>query len=119
MESGSVNRLQFLARLEADGLAGRNGNFGPGTRIASDAGLARAHVKYAKTAQFDAVANGERLLHALEDGFDGELRLRLGDPGAVHHFIDDVELNHRMSPLLLAPVSSRLLPRFPKDQGLC
>src|ERR1035438_6896747 len=93
-----VNRLQFLARLEADGLARRNRNFGAGPRISSDAGLARAHVEHAETAQFNAVAIGERLLHALEDGFDGELRLGLGDPGAIDDFVDDVELNHGYPP---------------------
>ena len=52
----SIDRLQFLAGLEADGLARRNRNFGAGARIASDAGLARAHVEHAKSAQFNAVA---------------------------------------------------------------
>ena len=89
-----INRLQFLAGFEADGYARRNGNFGAGARIASDAGLARAHVEDAEAAQFNAVAGRERLLHALKDGFDGQLRFGLGDPGAVDHFIDDVELNH-------------------------
>src|SRR5208282_4357783 len=89
-----VDRLQFLAGLEADGFAGRNGNFGAGAWVASDSGLARTHVEHSETAQFNAIASGKRLLHALEDGFDGELRLGLGDPGAVNYFIDDVELNH-------------------------
>src|SRR5260370_9429451 len=93
-----VDRLQCFAGLEADGLARRDGNFGAGARVASDAGLARAHIKHAETAQFDAVSGGERLLHALEDGFDGKLRLGLGDPGAVNHFVDDVELNHGLPP---------------------
>src|SRR5208283_2739719 len=96
-----VNRLQFLAGLEADGLAGRNGNFGSGARVASDAGLARTHVEHSETAQFNAIAGGERLLHAPEDGFDGEFRLGLGDPGAVDHFVDDVELNHGLPPFPL------------------
>src|SRR5208282_830528 len=93
-----VNRLQLLAGLEADGLAGRNGNFGAGARIPSNAGLARTHVEHAETAQLNAIAVRERLLHALEDGFDGKLRLGLGDPGAVDHFVDDVELNHGYPP---------------------
>ena len=41
---------------------------------------------------------GERFLHALENGLDGEFRLGFGYPGAVHHFVDDVELNHRRLP---------------------
>src|ERR1035441_4133523 len=51
-----VNGLQFLAGLEADGLAGRYGHFGAGARVPSNAGLARTHVEDAKTAQFNAVA---------------------------------------------------------------
>jgi hypothetical protein len=66
-----VNRLQFLTRLEADGFARWNRDFGAGARISSDAGFPWAHVENSETTQFDAVAGGERLLHALEDGFYG------------------------------------------------
>src|SRR5580698_5415304 len=52
----SVNRLQFLARLEPHRFARRNRHFGSGARIASDAGFARAHIKHAKSPQLDAIA---------------------------------------------------------------
>src|SRR5260370_39056496 len=93
-----IDRLQFLAGLEADGLARRNRNFGASARIPPNAGLARMHVEHTKTAQLNAVAGGESLLHPLEHGFDCKLRLGLGDPGSVDHFIDDVELNHGSLP---------------------
>src|SRR5882724_3770662 len=67
-----VNRLQFLAGLEAHGFAGRNGNFGAGARVASDAGFAGTDVEYAESAEFDAISRGERFFHALENGLDRE-----------------------------------------------
>src|SRR5262245_43155955 len=88
----SVDGLQFFARLEAHRFSGRNVDLGSGTRIASDAGLARPHVEHAKAAQFDAVAMRERLLHALKDGFHRLLRLGLGNARLGYNFIDNVEL---------------------------
>src|SRR5207237_3281738 len=83
-----IDRLQLLAGLETHRFSRRNGNLRPGTRVASDAGLARAHVKHAETAQLDSVAFRQRLLHALEDGFHGQLGFGLGDAGLVNHFVD-------------------------------
>src|SRR5208282_3435120 len=94
----SINRLQFFARLEAHSFARRNRYFGAGARVASNAGLAGAHVEHAKSPQFNAMAAGQRLLHALEDGFHRQLGLGLGDAGFGHHFVDDVELNHERLP---------------------
>src|SRR6266566_3746487 len=67
---GSVDGLQLFAGLKAHCFAGRDGNFGAGAGIASDASFARAHVEHAKAPQFNAIALGERLLHALKDSFD-------------------------------------------------
>src|ERR1017187_589307 len=94
----SIDRLQFFSRLKAHGLARRNRHFGAGARVASDAGLTRAHVKHAKSAQLDAIAVGQRLLHALKDGFHRQLSLGLSDAGSGHHFVDNVELNHERLP---------------------
>jgi flavin reductase (DIM6/NTAB) family NADH-FMN oxidoreductase RutF len=85
--------LQFLARLETDGLAGRNGDFSASARIAADAGLARADVEDAESAKLDAFAASQSPLHAFEDGFDGHFRFRLGNAGPVDYFIDDVEFD--------------------------
>src|SRR5580698_1739503 len=94
----SVNRLQFLPRLEAHGLPRRNRHLGAGARIASDAGLARTHVEHAKSSQLNAIAVSQRLLHTLEDGFHRQLGLGLGDARPGHHFVDNIELNHEPLP---------------------
>src|ERR1700733_8768851 len=57
----SIDRLQFLPRLEAHRLARRNRDFSTGARIAPDSGLARAHIKHAKPPQFNAIAVGQSL----------------------------------------------------------
>src|ERR1700730_1732076 len=91
-----VDRLQLLAGLEANRLARRNRYLGAGARVAPYAGLARPHVKHSKASQFNAVALGQRSSHAFENGFHGQFGLGFGNAGLVHHFIDDVELDHWM-----------------------
>ena len=61
-------------------------------------GLARTHVEHAKAPQLNAIAAGQRLLHALEYSFHGQFGLGLGDAGLGHHFVDNVELNHKRLP---------------------
>src|SRR5258708_74419 len=46
----SIDRLQFFPGLEPYGLARRNRDLGPGAGVASNAGLARTHIEYAKSA---------------------------------------------------------------------
>ena len=94
-ETLSVDRLQLFPRLKAYSPSWRNGHFSAGARIAPDSSLARTHVEHSKSPQFNAIATGQRLLHALEDGLHGQLGLGLGDAGFSHHFINDVELNHK------------------------
>src|ERR1700690_2670104 len=90
-----LDGLQFLARLEADGFAGRDVDLRTGARIAPDAGLARPYGEDAKAPQLNAIALGERLLHAFEHGFDRHLRLGLGDAGLVDDFVDQVQFDHK------------------------
>ena len=52
-------RMQFLARLEADGLAGGDADLGSGAWVSADAGFAGADTEDAKSAQFDALAGGK------------------------------------------------------------
>ena len=73
-----VEQMQFFARLETDSAAGSDRHFGSGSWVASDAGFARLYAEDAKSAQLDAIACGESILHAEEDGIDGRLGL---DPG--------------------------------------
>jgi len=91
--AGLIDRLQFLAGLEANCLAGRNVDLGTGAWIAANTGFARTYVEDAKTAQFNAVALGKSSLHTLEDGLHGALSLGLSDPCAVYHFVDDIEFD--------------------------
>src|ERR1051326_6334365 len=93
--NGLVDGLEFLSRLEAHGFSGRNVHLCAGARVAADTGLARAHVKDSKSAQLNALALGQRFLHAVKHRFHGQLSLGFGDAGFVDHFIDDIELNHR------------------------
>src|ERR1700722_12116007 len=98
IDSPLVDRLQLLARLEPNCFARRNRNFSASARITADAGLARSHVEDAKAPQLIAIALLQRPPHALENGFDSELGLGLGNAGLVHDFVDDVELDHGLLP---------------------
>src|SRR5665213_3613679 len=86
-------RLQFLAGLKAHCFAWRDRDLGAGTRIAPDAGLARAHVEDSEAAQLNTLAAPQGALHAFKDGFHSHLGLGLGDARSVHHFINDVEFD--------------------------
>jgi hypothetical protein len=85
--------VQFLAWLEAHGLARRDAYFGTGAGIAADASLASADAENAKASQFDAFAVGESLLQALENCVYSSLCLGAGQARALNHMMDDVLLN--------------------------
>src|SRR5580658_5681446 len=116
-----VNGLQFLARLESHCLARRNRDFRARPRIPANPGLSRAHIEYAESAQFNAVAGRERLLHTLKDGFNGELSFGFGNPGAIDHFVDDVELNHGRlpSPLGMMRINTPQVIDAKEDRSDC
>src|ERR1700690_2098963 len=87
--------MKLFTRLEANGLAGRDADLGSGARIASDAGLAGTHIEHAESAEFNAFATGERLLHTIEDGVYGGLRLRPWQARTFHYALDKVLLDQR------------------------
>jgi hypothetical protein len=89
-----IDGLQLFARFKTHGFAGWNADLGSCARVAADTGLAGTHVEHSEAAQFDAIALGQGLLHALEDGFHGHLSLRFGDARLIHDFVDDVEFDH-------------------------
>src|SRR6266404_2577247 len=93
-----LDRLQFLAGLEANSLAGRDADFGARARIASDAGLARADVEHTKAAKLNAVAAFEGLLHAGKDRLNSHFSLGFRDPSLFHHVVDDIQLDQRSRP---------------------
>jgi hypothetical protein len=86
--------MELFAGLEANRFAWRDGDFGSGARIAPDAGFAWLDGKYAKAAEFDAVACDEGLLHAVEDCVNGRLCLGSWQPGAFNNPLYKVLLNH-------------------------
>ncbi len=70
--------MKFLAGLEANRLAGSDGDFRPGPRVAANPRLARAHVEDTKAPQFNAVARSERLFQAFKYGVDRGFRFVAG-----------------------------------------
>jgi hypothetical protein len=86
--------LEFLAGLEANGFAGRDADLLTSARIAANAGFPRLHGKDSEAAKLDAFAAAERVLHGLEDGFDGLLGFGAGDAGLLYDGVDNIELYH-------------------------
>jgi len=91
--------VEFFAGFEADGLAGRDADLFTGTRVASDAGLARFDGEDTKAAQLDALACDERLLHAAEDGVDGSLCLDSGKSSSLDDPLNQVLFDQFGPPL--------------------
>ena len=69
-------------------------------RVTADAGFARTDVEDAEAAEFDSVALGKSLLHALKDNFNGPLGLGFSDASACDDFVDDVQLDHAAAPIV-------------------
>src|SRR4030088_1687631 len=70
-QNKTLERLQFLAGLEAHSFAGRDTNFLAGARIAPYASLARTNIENAEAAQLNAFSLTECAFHGAEDGFNG------------------------------------------------
>jgi len=70
-----IQQVKFLAWLEANSLARSDIDFGPGSRVAANARLARADIEYSKAAQLNPVARSERLFKAFKDCVDSRFRL--------------------------------------------
>ena len=92
--------MEFFAWLEADGLAGNDGDFGAGAGVAADAGLAGLDGEDAEAAEFDAVASDHALLHAVEDGVDGGFGLGARETSAFDDSEDEILFNHAIDLLL-------------------
>jgi hypothetical protein len=85
--------VQLFTGLEANGLAGGNGDFRAGAGIASHAGLAGLYGEDAEAAQFNAVSLAKSLFHGLEDGIDSGFRLDAWKSGALNYSLDEVLLD--------------------------
>ena len=90
--------MEVFAWFKSHGFAGGNTDFGPGAWVASDTGFAWADVEDSKSAQLDAVADGESLFQAFKDGFDGGFGFDAGQSGTLDYLMYDVLLNQWLSP---------------------
>jgi hypothetical protein len=104
-----MERVQLFAWLEADSFAGGYAHFGSGAGIAADTGFAGADTEDAKSAQFNALAGGQGLLQAFEDGIHRSLCLGSRETRALDYMMDDVLFNQRGN---LAEATGLTLLRF-------
>src|ERR1039458_9570771 len=110
--SASLQRVQFLAWLEANGLAGSDVDLSPGAGVAADAGFARADAEDAKSAQFDALAGRQSLLEALEDRVHCRLSFGTRQASALDHVVNDILLD-QWSILAGTNLMLQILPQPP------
>ena len=90
--------MQLFTRLEADRFARGDGYLGAGSRIASDARLARTDIEDPKPPQLDPFAAGQSFLQALEDGVHSSLGLHARQTGTLDDVMDNVLLNQCFHP---------------------
>jgi hypothetical protein len=83
-----AERLEVLARLEANGLAGGDGDLGTCARISSDTGLARLDGEDAEAAELDTVAAAQGVLHRFKNSVHGGFCLRPWKACALNYPLD-------------------------------
>ena len=96
--------MQFLSRLEANGFAGSDRDFGAGPGIPSNPRFARAKREHAEAAQFDPVIGGEGFLERAEYRVHGSFCFRPGETGFLYHLVNDVLLDHESFSALMRPI---------------
>jgi hypothetical protein len=82
--------VEVFSRFEANGFPWGDGDFGSGARVSSDSGFTGFDGEDSESAELDAVAFGEGLLHGFEDGVDGGLGLGSNEPGPFDHPLDEI-----------------------------
>jgi hypothetical protein len=88
-----LQRLQFFARLKADGFPGWDSHHRASARIAADSGFPGADVENAKASKFDSITIGERLFHGLKHSLNRHFGFGLGNAGSIDYFINNVEFD--------------------------
>ena len=96
-----LQRLQFLAGLEADGFARGDADFSAGAWIAADAGLAGADAEDAEAAEFDAFSCCEGFFEALKHRIDGRFCLGSRKACALDHLMNNILLDQCRRPLMV------------------
>jgi len=97
---GSVESVEFLAGLEADGFAGGDADFGAGSGVAADACFTGADAEDAEAAQLDAIPRSQRLLEPFEDGVHGGFRFSPRQACPLDDVMDDILFDQCVSPRL-------------------
>ena len=95
-----LQKMELFAWLEADGLAGSDGDFGARAGVASDAGFAWFYGEDAEASELDAVARNQGLLHAIEDSVYRSLCFRPWQAGTLNNPLYKILLNHSGPPSL-------------------
>jgi hypothetical protein len=83
-----AERLEILARLEANGFAGGNGDLGTGARITSNTGFAGLDGEDAEAAELDTVAAAQGVLHRFKNSVHGGFCLRPWKACALNYPLD-------------------------------
>ncbi len=95
-----IEGMQFLARLEANSFARCDADFGPGTGIAPDAGLARPYAENAKAAELNAVAFSQSLLKPFKYSVDSGFRFGPRQAGTLYDVMNDILFDQCRRPLI-------------------
>jgi hypothetical protein len=92
--AAGLERLQVFARLEPNGLSGRDIHFRSGSGVPADACLPRLDRKYAKTAQLNPIIGLQGIFHAIEDGVHCLFRFCLAHSRPLNNLIHEIEFDH-------------------------
>ena len=93
-----IKNMEFLARLEANGLAGSYVDLRAGARVASDAGFTGAHIEHAEASKLNPIPVGESLFQAFEYRIHSGLGFHARQTGPFNHMMNDVLFNQRVHP---------------------
>ena len=88
-----IEQMEFFAGFETYGFAGCNAYFRAGARVASDACFTGFNVENTESAEFDAVAFPQGILHCFEDRVYGRFCLDARQPGSFYDTLDEVLLD--------------------------
>jgi hypothetical protein len=118
-----AENLEFFTGFEAYGFSWRDGDFGSGAWVTTNACLAGFDGEDAKPAELDAVAAREGFLHGVKDSVDGRFGFDARKPGTLYNSLDEVLLNQDVAFLYRAAWSGSgrsivvsLLPDLTKDE---
>jgi hypothetical protein len=82
--------MQLFTWLEANGFARGDADLSTRSRIAPDAGFARAHAENSETTQFNALTRRQGFFQPLKHSVDCRFGLGTGQACTLDHMVDDV-----------------------------